>query len=376
MTQSGRAIFERYFHRLYVDRDLDVIEEMRASTAGARGLSNDTRGHRDLVSRIHETFADAAMVIERCVESGNDVALLLRFQGTTRSGRRLTVMGSGFARIIDGRIDDVVNLWDVAGLVGDLADDKHTAEIRTLSQAVDHIATLERRDGSRRVIFVHGAPGDASAWAGVAALMPGAVCVDLPDHGAADEPDATVEDHIDAVARAVRDAGGPVVLVGHSYGAWVAAHAASRSPSHIARLVLVAGLAEISGDTAAALAGFAQALDAGVLDVESGTAVAAARWLGPEPHDAAHVDAIRQLFVRTGATRLARQIRRTTLASLRVRPSGAPTDVIAIEHDGAVPRAATDDLASTLGVPVTVWPGTNHFPHWVDPAAFVSRLGL
>jgi pimeloyl-ACP methyl ester carboxylesterase len=144
-------------------------------------------------------------------------------------------------------------------------------------------------------------------------------------------------------------------------------------PHRLARLVLLAGLAEITGDTAVALAGFAQALEGGALDTEGAARIAAQRWLGPTP-PAGQIERIRDLFVREGAGRLARQLRRAVTATARAPRSGVPTRLIAIADDVAVPRVLSEELATHLGVPREVWPGASHFPHWDDAAAVARAL--
>lgn len=213
------------------------------------------------------------------------------------------------------------------------------------------------------ILLVHGCPGDASSWDPLRATV-GAHALTLPDHGA-DAPTATVDDHIAHVASAIDREPGPVVLVGHSYGAWVAAHAAARAAGRVERLVTLAGLAEVSGATAAGLAGFAQALEAGALSAEAAAAIASQGWLGPGAPEAQHAR-VAALFAREGAARLARQLRRAVTATAVVPRSSAAARVIAIEHDAVVSRAASEALASALGVHVELLPGASHFPHWND----------
>lgn len=121
--------------------------------------------------------------------------------------------------------------------------------------------------------------------------------------------------------------------------------------------------------------GFAQALEAGALDATSGAKIAGQRWLGPSarPEDVARIV---DLFVREGEVRLARQLRRAVTAITPAPPSSVRTRAIAIADDGAVPRALSEALASRLGVPLEVWPGHSHFPHWTDPAAFARAIAL
>ncbi|MBN8614387.1 MAG: nuclear transport factor 2 family protein [Deltaproteobacteria bacterium] len=140
MTQRARDVFETYFRRLYGDRDLRVIDEMRAPGAGTKGLSNTQASYRQLVARILEVLPHTEITLERVVESGDEAALFMRFRGRTHDDRPIEMKGAGFLRFVDGKIDQVENLWDVAGLLASLGDTKSTAA--TLADAVEHIASV------------------------------------------------------------------------------------------------------------------------------------------------------------------------------------------------------------------------------------------
>jgi pimeloyl-ACP methyl ester carboxylesterase len=99
--------------------------------------------------------------------------------------------------------------------------------------------------GGRRVIFVHGTPGDAAGWANLLRQAPPGfefVAVDRPGFGqtlpAAALP--TLQAQAAALAPLLRP-GGRAILVGHSYGGPVIAEAAAEHPDRVAGLVIVAG---------------------------------------------------------------------------------------------------------------------------------------
>ena len=96
-------------------------------------------------------------------------------------------------------------------------------------------------------VLIHGLFADLQSWASMALHLSRTgrrvVALDLPVHG---ESEATVDGFaslVDCVADAV-DAGttGPIVLVGHSFGAAVAAHLSTRPGLPVAGLVLLAPL--------------------------------------------------------------------------------------------------------------------------------------
>lgn len=103
-------------------------------------------------------------------------------------------------------------------------------------------------------ILVHGAFQDAASWAGVAdgltAAGHTAIAVTLPGRGdGKSASDVTMADHVAAVQAAVTGAGGPVVLVGHSFGGMVISAAAEADPSNIASMVFVAAYLPRVGTT-------------------------------------------------------------------------------------------------------------------------------
>ena len=85
------------------------------------------------------------------------------------------------------------------------------------------------------IVLVHGLWGDASSWSKVIPFLQDAghrvIAVELPLHSLADDV-ATVKRAIDLI-------GGPVILVGHSYGGFVITNAGYNNPN-VKGLVYVA----------------------------------------------------------------------------------------------------------------------------------------
>ncbi len=125
-----------------------------------------------------------------------------------------------------------------------------TVEVATGTIACSAWDTDEGVDAVAPALLVHGVNGSISSWATVIATVAGRrplVAVDLRGRGASStEGPWGVGAHADdlvAVAAAVVDADGtdPLTLVGHSFGAHVAACAAARSPELVGDLLLVDG---------------------------------------------------------------------------------------------------------------------------------------
>ncbi len=101
------------------------------------------------------------------------------------------------------------------------------------------------RPGSQTAVLIHGMFGDRDAWASLAHALSRAglrvLAMDLPCHGATRSQATRFEHIVDAVADTVASQCiGPVNLIGHSFGAAVAARAASRPGMAVDSLVLIA----------------------------------------------------------------------------------------------------------------------------------------
>jgi pimeloyl-ACP methyl ester carboxylesterase len=94
------------------------------------------------------------------------------------------------------------------------------------------------------IVLVHGFWADASSWSKVIPILRNAghqvVAVQLPLHSVADD--------VATVKRALEQLGGPIILVGHSYGGFVITNAAYNNPN-VTGLVYVAALAPDEGES-------------------------------------------------------------------------------------------------------------------------------
>jgi pimeloyl-ACP methyl ester carboxylesterase len=106
-----------------------------------------------------------------------------------------------------------------------------------------------REDGSGPpLVLVHGSPGEGRSWGRVVPYLKDrfrTICSDLPGHGGSDrlevdEPAGRMATMGAAVAHLVETLGGPVRLVGHSFGGNVALQAAlTVRPEAIEQIVLL-----------------------------------------------------------------------------------------------------------------------------------------
>jgi pimeloyl-ACP methyl ester carboxylesterase len=94
------------------------------------------------------------------------------------------------------------------------------------------------------IVLVHGAWGDGSAWSKKIPILEKAghrvIAVQLPEHSLADD--------VATVKRAIDLLGGPIILVGHSYGGMVITNAGYNNPN-VKGLVYVAAFAPQEGQS-------------------------------------------------------------------------------------------------------------------------------
>lgn len=96
------------------------------------------------------------------------------------------------------------------------------------------------------VIFLHGLASSSVMWMPLlprVALTHRCIAIDLLGFGGSPKPDLeyTVEDHVASLDRTIKSLGlkGPVILIGHSMGAVVAARYARQRPKAVDRLLLL-----------------------------------------------------------------------------------------------------------------------------------------
>ncbi|WP_348531777.1 alpha/beta hydrolase [Rhizobium sp. 16-449-1b] len=99
------------------------------------------------------------------------------------------------------------------------------------------VAQVQAAEPVKNVVLVHGAYADGSGWRGVAEILQR----DGYKVTVVQEPETSLSDDVAATTRAISQAGGPVVLVGHSYGGIVITQAGS--DPQVKGLVYVAALA-------------------------------------------------------------------------------------------------------------------------------------
>ena len=220
------------------------------------------------------------------------------------------------------------------------------------------------------VVLVHGLAASAWTWIAVARRLAAAgrrtIAMDLRGHGLSDAPTATGAYALDElsgdVAAVAEGSGaledGSVVLVGHGFGAEVAAAAAARLGDRCARLVLVdGGLADVAQATGQDVDEFLRALEEPPEVMRSMSAYLRDRrsW-DPATWDADQERAARAAVVETPAGRLVSATRPHALeACVRTEFTYRPADVLPrVTADLVVVRRTTPGDEDETGVGAAV----------------------
>ncbi|HYM38553.1 MAG TPA: alpha/beta hydrolase [Thermoplasmata archaeon] len=244
------------------------------------------------------------------------------------------------------------------------------------------------RDGSPRLVLLHGWPLSRTIWSEVAPRVAAAgfrvVCPDLPGFGESPPlPEArwTVEAFADAVAPFLRDRGSDrVAVAGHSFGGYVALALAELDIPRIAGLGLVSSRA--TADSEAARAGRRATIEK--VRAEGSRALLpdlAAKLVAPDAPEALRTRAARVVEsapaegIIAGLAAMAARPNRTAVLEALPRP----LLVLHGEADQLIPIADAARPARQAGpMDRVLLPGVGHMPMWEAPdrtaAAFLGWL--
>ena len=101
MTQpasEARVVLERFFHRVYRERDAGAIAEMRDDGAGSVGLGPGILSNADFerfVRGLFASFSALEVTIGRFLQQGDECAMSLVFSGLVASTARFTIESFG-----------------------------------------------------------------------------------------------------------------------------------------------------------------------------------------------------------------------------------------------------------------------------------------
>jgi pimeloyl-ACP methyl ester carboxylesterase len=193
------------------------------------------------------------------------------------------------------------------GFMASTSSSSATTENRTLMQlqGVQGMATTN----ATNIVLVHGLWADGSSWSKVIPILQNAghkvIAVQLPAHSLADD--------VETIKRAIELAGGPTILVGHSFGGFEITNAAYNN-QNVTGLVYVAAFAPDEGESSVNFVPV-ESLPPGLLVTDSGGFA----YLNPEMFHEAFIQDANATEAQTLAA-----VQKPAHQSLFVEPSGPP----------------------------------------------------
>src|SRR5580698_8633192 len=119
--------------------------------------------------------------------------------------------------------------------------------IAALTAAISASVATSAAPTVKNIVLVHGAFADGSGWMAVARILRR----DGYTVSVAQPPETSLEDDVAATNRTINAMGGPVVLVGHSYGGIIITAAGNNA--HVKSLVYVAAFQPDTGESLGSL---------------------------------------------------------------------------------------------------------------------------
>jgi pimeloyl-ACP methyl ester carboxylesterase len=242
-----------------------------------------------------------------------------------------------------------------AGLASTLSLGSATPENNTLMQPQGIQVMSNTTSNATNIVLVHGLWADGSSWSKVIPILQNAghkvIAVQLPAHSLADD--------VETIKRAIELAGGPTIVVGHSYGGFEITNAAYNN-QNVTGLVYVAAFAPDEGESSVNFVPV-ESLPPGLLVTDSGGFA----YLNPEMFHEAFIQDANATEAQTLAA-----VQKPAHQSLFAEPSGPPawkqlpTWFAVSENDHIIPpdaqrnftermNATTISLNSSHASPVT-----------------------
>jgi steroid delta-isomerase-like uncharacterized protein len=132
MSAENKALVRRYVEEVLNNRNLDLIDKLFAPTFIDHDTSMpDARGPagvKRLAAMVHGSFPDLHFTVEDMVAEGDKVVYRYSVRGTHQgdfmgiaaTGKQFAVTGIHIYRVVDGKLQEEWENWDMLGLLRQL----------------------------------------------------------------------------------------------------------------------------------------------------------------------------------------------------------------------------------------------------------------
>ncbi len=132
MSAENKALVRRYVDEVLNNRNLDLIDELFASGFVDHDASmpdaTGPAGVKRLAAMVHASFSDLHFTVEDMIAEGDKVVYRYAVRGTHQrdfmgiaaTGRQFAVTGIHIYRVLDGKLQEEWENWDMLGLLRQL----------------------------------------------------------------------------------------------------------------------------------------------------------------------------------------------------------------------------------------------------------------
>lgn len=135
MVETGITVCRRWFEEVWNEGREDLMPLLAAADVVAHGIAGPDdvaygleAGFKPMYRTLRGAFPDIHFTVDEVIGSGEMVALRWSVRGTHRgdelgmpaTGKSVAFTGMTFARVVDGKIVEGWNNWDMMGLMNQI----------------------------------------------------------------------------------------------------------------------------------------------------------------------------------------------------------------------------------------------------------------
>jgi steroid delta-isomerase-like uncharacterized protein len=129
-VEENKALINAFVEQVWNQKDVAAIDEFVAPDYVEHGLANpgetgDREGTKQSIAYMMSAFPDCHVTYDDVFAEGDRVAIRMTFRGTHQgefagiapTGNEVTIMGLSIARVADGKIAEMWEMGDSAGMM-------------------------------------------------------------------------------------------------------------------------------------------------------------------------------------------------------------------------------------------------------------------